>query len=49
VKGDFTWHLHDDSDEVFIVHKGILKIDFRDGSVELKAGQMFVVEKGRLI
>ncbi|MEQ8226029.1 MAG: cupin domain-containing protein, partial [Candidatus Eremiobacterota bacterium] len=47
VKGDFTWHLHDDSDEVFIVHKGILKIDFRDGSAELKAGQMFVVEKGK--
>jgi len=47
VKGDFTWHHHDDSDEVFIVHKGTLKIDFRDGSTELKTGQMFTVEKGK--
>ena len=47
VKGEFTWHKHDETDEVFIVHKGMLKIDFRDGMVELHRGQMFIVPKGK--
>jgi mannose-6-phosphate isomerase-like protein (cupin superfamily) len=47
IKGHFTWHSHPDADEIFIVHKGEMRIDFRDGSVELKAGEMFVVGKGR--
>ena len=45
-KGDFVWHQHDDTDETFIVLEGKMRIDFRDGSVELKAGEMFVVPKG---
>ena len=44
-KGDFVWHQHDDTDETFIVLEGKMRIDFRDGSVELKAGEMFVVPK----
>lgn len=46
VQGDFVWHDHKDTDEVFIVIEGELRIDFRDGNVILKAGEMFVVPKG---
>jgi len=45
-QGEFVWHSHDDTDEVFIVLDGEMSISFRDGSVELKAGEMFVVPKG---
>jgi len=45
-QGEFVWHSHDDTDEVFIVLDGEMSITFRDGSVELKAGEMFVVPKG---
>ena len=46
LKGDFVWHKHDDTDEVFMVVEGYLRIDFRDGAVDLCAGEMFVVPKG---
>ena len=45
-RGDFVWHSHDDTDETFIVLDGEMSIDLRDGKVELKAGEMFVVPKG---
>lgn len=45
-QGDFVWHNHADTDETFIVIEGQMSIDFRDGSVDLKAGEMFVVPKG---
>lgn len=45
-KDDFVWHKHDDTDETFIVLDGEMSIDFRDGKVDLKAGEMFVVPKG---
>ncbi|MBN2089413.1 cupin domain-containing protein, partial [candidate division KSB1 bacterium] len=45
-QGEFVWHRHDDTDEVFIVLDGEMSIAFRDGSVELKTGEMFVVPKG---
>jgi mannose-6-phosphate isomerase-like protein (cupin superfamily) len=45
-QGEFVWHSHDDTDEVFIVLEGEMSIAFRDGSVDLKAGEMFVVPKG---
>lgn len=41
--GDFVWHAHADTDEVFIVLEGRLRIDFRDGAVEPADGEMFVV------
>ena len=47
LKGDFVWHDHQDKDETFIVLEGSLRIDFRDGAVELAAGEMFVVPKGK--
>ena len=46
LEGEFVWHRHDDTDETFIVVDGALRIDFRDGAVELAAGEMFVVPKG---
>jgi len=46
VKGEFIWHDHPETDEVFIVLKGQLEIQFRDGSVILNEGEMFVVSKG---
>ena len=44
--GDFVWHDHPDTDETFIVLEGQLHIDFRDGEVQLEAGEMYVVPAG---
>ena len=44
--GDFVWHDHKDTDEVFIVIKGEMEISFRDRSVSVREGEMFVVPKG---
>lgn len=46
IEGDFVWHSHPETDEVFIVIDGEMSIEFRDGRVELKAGEMFVVPRG---
>jgi mannose-6-phosphate isomerase-like protein (cupin superfamily) len=47
IEGDFIWHDHADTDETFIVLEGTLRIDFRDGAVQVSAGEMFVVPKGK--
>lgn len=47
VEGDFVWHSHADTDETFLVIEGELRIDFRDGSVTLGPGEMFVVPRGQ--
>lgn len=44
--GDFVWHDHQDTDETFIVLEGELRIDFRDGTVNVGPGEMFVVPRG---
>jgi len=46
IEGDFEWHDHKNTDETFIVLDGNLRIDFRDGHVTLKNGEMYVVPKG---
>ena len=46
LKGDFVWHDHPDTDETFIVIEGAMRIDFRDGAVDLRTGDMYVVPKG---
>ena len=46
IKGDFVWHHHDDTDEVFIVIEGSMKIEFENETVELNEGDMYVVPKG---
>ena len=40
------FHTHPDSDEVFLIVDGQMKLEFRDNTVELKAGEMCVVPKG---
>ena len=45
-QGDFVWHSHNDTDEVFITLDGEMSIEFRNGKVDLKSGEMFVVTKG---
>ena len=46
VRGPFTWHKHDDTDDFFLVLKGKLIIQMRDGNVELEPGEVFVVPRG---
>ncbi len=46
LKGDFIWHSHENTDEVFIIIDGEMTIEFRDGKVDLKSGEMYVVPKG---
>ena len=46
LRGEFVWHSHAETDEVFIVLDGSMVIEFRDGRVALNAGEMFVVPKG---
>jgi len=46
IKGEFVWHNHEDTDEVFIVLNGSMNIDLKDKTITLSRGEMFVVEKG---
>ena len=47
VQGDFVWHKHDDTDDLFLVISGRLLVDLRDRTVELGPGELFVVPEGR--
>lgn len=44
--GEFVWHTHDDTDELFLVLAGRLTIQLRDRDVVLNEGELFVVGKG---
>ncbi len=44
--GEFVWHSHAQTDEVFMVIEGEMRIEFRDGRANLSAGELFVVPKG---
>ena len=46
IKGDFVTHNHEDTDEVFIVIEGSMKIHYEDRVIELKTGEMVVVKRG---
>ena len=45
IDGDFIWHRHEDTDELFLVLSGEMEILFRDGSVRLREGELYVVPK----
>lgn len=47
IKNDFTWHKHDDTDETFFVIEGKIGIKFEDETIELSAGEMTVIPKGK--
>ena len=46
IKGDFVWHSHPETDELFMVLEGDMVIDFRDGERPMSAGSMVIVRKG---
>ncbi len=46
IEGDFIWHKHDDTDELFYVVTGRLTMAFRDRVEQLDAGEMIIVPKG---
>lgn len=46
LQGEFVWHTHEDTDELFLVLDGELTIQLRDGDVVLTAGELFVVPRG---
>ncbi len=45
-KGDFVWHSHPDTDETFVILDGVMKMNFRDGTVDVHRGEMIVIPKG---
>ena len=46
IQGDFIWHNHSETDELFLVIEGKMKIEFKDRTVELNKGELYVVPKG---
>jgi len=46
VEGEFVWHTHEETDELFLVIDGVLTIQLRDGDVTLRPGQLYVVPRG---
>ena len=45
-KGEFVWHKHDDTDDLFYVLKGKLTIQLRERDIHLEAGDLYIVPKG---
>ncbi len=46
IKGEFIWHKHDHEDEMFLVLKGTLKIEFRDRTETIQENEIIIVPKG---
>lgn len=46
VEGEFPWHRHEKEDEFFLVWRGRMRVEFRDGAVELGPGEYLVVPRG---
>ena len=46
VKDEFVWHSHEHEDELFMIFKGTLYMDFRDRTEVVKEGEMIIVPKG---
>jgi mannose-6-phosphate isomerase-like protein (cupin superfamily) len=45
-EGEFVWHRHDDTDELFLVLSGSMGIEMRDRTIHMKEGDLFVVPRG---
>jgi mannose-6-phosphate isomerase-like protein (cupin superfamily) len=48
IKGDLTWHKHDNEDEMFLVLDGELRIEYEDYAVILEVGDFHIVPRGTL-
>lgn len=46
LQGEFVWHAHEHTDEVFMVVHGRMQIGFRDRDVDLGEGEMYVIPRG---
>ena len=46
IEGEFVWHAHADTDELFLIWKGTMDIQYRDRTVSLREGDLHVVPKG---
>lgn len=46
VQGEFVWHAHAEEDELFLVVRGILRIQLRDGEITIRPGELAVIPKG---
>lgn len=46
IKGEFIWHVHENEDELFMIIKGSLLLEFRDKTVELNEGEIYIIPKG---
>jgi len=47
IEDEFVWHSHPETDEVFLLIEGSMRIDFREGAVELSEGELVVVPRGK--
>ena len=45
-QGEFVWHSHPDTDDLFLVLQGQLTIQLRAGDVQLGAGELYIVPRG---
>ena len=45
LKGEFVWHHHDNEDELFLVTKGVLKMEFRDKTIDIHEGEFLIVPR----
>ena len=46
IKGEFIWHAHEHEDELFMIIKGSLMIEFRDKTIKLNEGEIYIIPKG---
>jgi mannose-6-phosphate isomerase-like protein (cupin superfamily) len=46
LSGPFVWHHHDEEDELFLVHRGSFRMEFRDRTIELSPGDIVIVPRG---
>ncbi|MGF9911775.1 cupin domain-containing protein [Paenibacillus ehimensis] len=46
IAGEYEWHVHEETDKVFMTIEGEMIIDFRDGQVKISKGEMFIVPRG---
>jgi mannose-6-phosphate isomerase-like protein (cupin superfamily) len=45
-RGEFVWHSHAETDDLFLVLKGSLRVELRDGAVDVGEGELLVVPRG---